>query len=201
MRLGKSFFSRDTLLIARDLLGRRLVHIVHSQRLSGSIVEVEAYIGESDLACHASRGRTPRTEVMYGPPGTAYIYFIYGMYHCLNIVTEQEGFPAAILIRALQPSEGLEVMRVNRGRRSDRDLTNGPGKLCQALGLDRRLNGVDLTTHPSLFVEDGVAIDKDSQVGTSTRVGLNVGGWAATVQWRFYVLDNPFVSRAAITRP
>ena len=192
-RLDSTFFERDTLQVATDLLGRRLVRIVDGQRLSGLIVEVEAYIGEDDLACHASRGRTPRTQVMYGPPGRSYVYFIYGMYHCLNVVTEREGFPAAVLIRALEPLEGWEAMRQRRANRSDLELTNGPGKLCQALEIDRRLNDINLTTHEGLFLEDGEP-PTARHIATAPRIGLNAPGRAAEAPWRVYVTGNPFVS-------
>ena len=192
-RLGHTFFERDTLQVARDLLGRRLVRVVDGRRLAGLIVEVEAYIGEDDLACHAARGRTPRTQVMYGPPGRSYVYFIYGMYHCLNVVAERTDFPAAVMIRALAPEEGRETMRHNRGGRRDNDLTNGPGKLCQALQIDRQLNDVDLTTDPVLFLEEGSPVP-EARVAVSPRIGLNVPGWAADALWRFYVVDSPHVS-------
>lgn len=192
-RLSPAFFERDTLQVAKELLGHRLVRIDDGQRLSGLIVEAEAYIGEDDLACHAARGRTPRTRVMYGPPGRSYVYFVYGMYHCLNVVTEREDFPAAVLIRALEPQEGWETMRSRRGGRPDRDLTSGPGKLCQALGIDSRLNDLDLTAHDRLYLEQGDPVSAD-QIAASPRIGLNVPGWAAEVPWRVYVAGNPFVS-------
>jgi DNA-3-methyladenine glycosylase len=192
-RLSPAFFERDTLQVAKDLLGCRLVRIDDGQRLSGLIVEAEAYIGEDDRACHAARGRTPRTRVMYGLPGRSYVYFVYGMYHCLNVVTEREGFPAAVLIRALEPQEGFEVMRRRRGGRPDRELTNGPGKLCQALGIDARLNGVDLTVHDRLYLERGEPVPPE-QIAVSPRVGINVQGWAADVPWRAFVAGSPFVS-------
>jgi len=192
-RLSPSFFSRDTLEVARDLLGQRLVRVVNGCRLSGRIVEAEAYVGEDDLACHAARGRTRRTEVMYGPPGRAYIYFIYGMYYCLNVVTEREGFPAAVLIRALEPEEGIETMRVHRHVGGDLDLTSGPGKLCAALQIDRRLNGVDLCDDGELFLEEGEPVPPE-RIATSTRIGIKVPGWATEVPWRVYVSDSPFVS-------
>jgi DNA-3-methyladenine glycosylase len=118
-RLGQDFFARDTLVVARELLGRRLVRVFKEQRLSGRIVEVEAYIGEKDQASHASCGPTERNAPMYGPPGHAYVYLIYGMHHCFNVVTEREGYPAAVLVRALEPLEGIEEMRERRGGRSD----------------------------------------------------------------------------------
>lgn len=193
-KLDISFFDRDTLQVARDLLGKRLVRIIDGRRLSGLIVEGEAYVGEADRACHAAHGRTARTEIMYGPPGRAYIYFIYGMYWCLNIVTGEPGFPAAILIRALEPREGLDVMRARRPGRSDHELANGPGKLCVALDIDQRLNGVDLTESDALFVEDDEPLDP-ARIATSPRIGINGNlGQAAVVPWRIYVAGNDFVS-------
>ncbi|HHS96728.1 MAG TPA: DNA-3-methyladenine glycosylase, partial [Chloroflexi bacterium] len=153
-RLRREFFDRDTLEVARDLLGRVLVRVLDGERLSGRIVEVEAYIGEDDRASHARFGPTERNAAMYGPPGHAYVYLIYGVHHCLNLVTGPEGFPAAVLIRALEPLEGVEQMRGLRGGRPD--LTNGPGRLCQALGIDLRFDGADLCAPDALlFVEEG----------------------------------------------
>lgn len=194
-RLSRDVLAVDTLAAARGLLGRRLVRMIDGQRLSGLIVETEAYIGEADAACHASRGRTARTEVMYGPPGHAYVYFIYGMYWCLNVVTEREGCPAAVLIRGLEPLEGLEVMRRQRPGRSDLELTNGPGKLCRALGIDRRLNGADLILGDELYLEEGEPLPERSVVA-SPRIGLKTGEWADTVPWRFHVAGNRYVSHA-----
>lgn len=192
-RLGCDFYQQPTLQTARDLLGKRLVRILNGQRLSGLIVETEAYIGEDDKACHASRGRTPRTEVMYGLPGHAYIYFIYGMYHCFNVVTEGEGFPAAVLIRALEPLEGLEWMRRHRPGRPDDQLSNGPGKLCAALAIDRTLNGVDLCTSQIFFIEEGRTV-ADEEIATSPRIGIRSDEVARSRPWRFYIKGNPCVS-------
>ena len=193
-RLGRDFYGRSTLTVARELLGQRLVRILDGQRLSGLIVEVEAYIGEDDAACHAACGRTPRNEAMYGPPGHAYVYFIYGMHHCLNVVTEETGFPAAVLIRALEPLEGLDIMRRYRSGRPDRELTNGPAKLCQALAIDRGFNGVDLCTGEVLFIEEGRMVAQE-EVGTSPRIGIKADELAMSVPWRFYLQGNAFVSR------
>ena len=193
-RLGRTFYEASTLQFARALLGQRLVRRVDGHRLSGIIVETEAYIGEADKACHASRGRTPRTEVMYGPPGHAYIYFIYGMHHCFNVVTEEEGFPAAVLIRAMEPLEGLEWMRRHRPGRPDGQLTNGPGKLCAALAVDRTLNGVDLRTSQFFFIEEGRTV-ADEEVATSPRIGIRSDEVARSRLWRFYIKDNHCVSR------
>lgn len=192
-RLPRAFYQRDTLQVAHDLLGARLVRTIDGRRVSGIVVEAEAYVGEDDLACHAARGRTARTEVMYGPPGHAYVYFIYGMYYCLNVVTESEGFPAAVLIRSLRPDEGVDVMRARRPGREDRELANGPGKLCVALNIDRRHNGLDLTTSRELFLETAESFP-DASIATSPRVGIDVPGWAMDTPWRFYLAGSPFVS-------
>ena len=193
-RLGRDFYRRSTLTVAQELLGKWLVRIVDGQRLSGLIVEVEAYIGEDDAACHAACGRTPRNEAMYGPPGIAYIYFIYGMHHCLNVVTEEEGFPAAVLIRALEPLEGLEIMRRHRPGRPDSKLTNGPAKLCQALAIGRDFNGVDLCTGETLFIEEGRMVAQEG-IRASPRIGIKANELARSVPWRFYLQGNDFVSR------
>src|SRR5512140_3117402 len=143
--LTPSFFERDAVIVARELLGMRLVRRLQGcQRLGGMIVEAEAYRGEEDLACHAKAGRTPRTAVMYGPPGRAYVYFTYGMHWCLNCVTGPEGFAAAVLLRAILPEEGLEQIALRRAGRPPAEWTNGPGKLTQALAIDGSFNTVNL---------------------------------------------------------
>ena len=195
--LPRDFFARDTLIVARDLLGHRLVRLLGGgdARLSGRIVEVEAYVGENDEACHASRGRTERNAPMFGPPGHAYVYFIYGMYHCFNVVTERDGYAAAVLIRALEPLEGLELMRELRGRRPDLPLTSGPARLCQALDIDRRLDGADLCApDASLFLERD-AVVPDENVVAGPRIGVRGDEAALTVPWRFYIRGNDYVSR------
>lgn len=187
MRLRRDFFARDTLTVARDLLGRLLVRELDGERLSGRIVEVEAYIGEEDQASHARFGRTARNAAMYGPPGHAYVYLIYGMHCCLNIVTEDEGFPAAVLIRALQPLEGIARMRAHRRTQADQRLTDGPGKLCQALAIDRRFDGADLCAPGSvLFLEAGFPL-ADEAVARGPRVGVRGDEAAISAPWRFYV--------------
>jgi DNA-3-methyladenine glycosylase len=193
-RLERAFFARNTLSVARELLGQRLVRMLGDRRISGRIVEVEAYIGEEDKASHAASGRTTRNAVMYAPAGYAYVYFIYGMHHCFNVVTEREGFPAAVLVRALEPVEGRAVMRRRRKGRDGVELTNGPAKLCYALKIDRTMNGVDLVTSQHLWLErdDGFA---DDEVTTGPRVGVRGGQQAVTVAWRYWVSGNPFVSR------
>lgn len=194
-RLERDFFARDTLVVARELLGQRLVRLLEGKRLSGYIVEVEAYIGEEDQASHAHPGRTARNATMYGPAGHAYVYLIYGMHHCLNIVTDREGYPAAILIRALEPVEGIEEMRARRGNRPLTQLTSGPARLCQALAIDRRLDGADMCAPEAhLFVERGTPVP-DESVATSPRVGVRGDEVALTVPWRFYIHGNSYVSR------
>ena len=185
-RLPRAFFDRSTLTVARELLGARLIRVEDGQRIGGVITETEAYVGEEDQACHARAGRTPRTQVMYGPPGHAYVYFTYGMHWLFNCVTEREGFPAAVLVRALEPKEGLTVIAERRGKRPRPEWTDGPAKLCQALGIDGGLHGVDLCALDSpVFIERGGAIP-DSRVTTSPRVGLNTvkEPWKGK-PWRF----------------
>jgi DNA-3-methyladenine glycosylase len=184
MILPRDFYNRPTLTVARELIGARLVRILGGAKLIGIITETEAYISEKDLACHCKAGRTPRTQVMYGEPGHAYVYFTYGNHWMLNVVTEREGFPAAVLIRAIQPIEGVEIMKV---RRSGRD-TFGPGKICQAMGIDKALNTADLTeTASGLWIEAGVKVP-NKIVTKGPRVGLNSTPepWLSK-PWRFLV--------------
>ena len=186
MRLEAAFFARDTVSVARDLLGRRLVRRLDGERLSGIIVETEAYVGEQDTACHASRGCTPRTRVMYGPPGHYYVYLIYGMYHMLNIVTAREGEPEAVLLRALVPVEGVARMQANRKGAPLRQLANGPGKLCQALAIDRALNGLSVESD-RLWLEEGVAVPPE-RILTSPRVGIDYASEEDRQRhWRFHL--------------
>ncbi len=193
--LNREFFARDTLTVARELMGQRLVRVLDGKRLSGRIVEVEAYVGQRDRACHASRGATRRNATMFGPPGHAYVYFVYGMHYCLNAVTEREGYPAAVLIRVLEPLEGVEVMRAQRGDVPDVRLTSGPARLCQALGVDRQFDGADLCAPDALlFIEEDADVP-DEAIATGPRVGVRGDEVALTVPWRFYVLDNRYVSR------
>jgi DNA-3-methyladenine glycosylase len=185
-RLERQFFYRSTLQVARELLGARLVRLEGGERTAGIIVETEAYIGEEDLGCHASAGYTPRTQVMYGPPGHAYVYFTYGMHWMLNFITETERFPAAVLIRGIVPTEGIERIASRRVGRPVEQWTNGPGKICQAFSINRMQNGADLCApEAELFVEYGVIIS-DSSVTNSPRVGLNsVPEPWKSVPWRF----------------
>jgi DNA-3-methyladenine glycosylase len=168
--LPRIYFNRPTLTVARSLVGKYLIRCIDGREIAGKIIEVEAYVGSEDRACHASKGRTKRTEVMFGPPGVAYVYLIYGMYHCLNVVTEREEFPAAILIRAIE---------------IDGELIDGPGRLCRALQIDRALNRVDLTTGESLWFEDREAAMKRGDVGTHHRIGVDYAGQWAKKPWRF----------------
>ena len=184
MILPREFYDRPTLKVARDLIGARLVRILDGVKLVGLIVETEAYISEKDLACHAKAGLTPRTAPMYGEPGHAYVYFTYGNHWMLNVVTEREGFPAAVLIRAIQPIEGVEVMS---RRRQGRD-TFGPGKICQAMGIGKGENTADLTgTASGLWIEAGIQVP-NSLVTKGPRVGLNSTPepWLSK-PWRFKV--------------
>jgi DNA-3-methyladenine glycosylase len=186
MTLPRSFYNRPTLTVARELIGARLVRILDGVKLVGLISETEAYIGEEDLACHAKAGLTKRTASMYGPPGYAYVYFTYGNHWMLNAVAEKEGFPAAVLIRAIQPLEGVEVMME---RRQGRD-TLGPGKLTQAMGIIKSENNADLTEASSLLrIEAGISVP-DSSVTIGARVGLNntPEPWLSK-PWRFLVKE------------
>jgi DNA-3-methyladenine glycosylase len=187
-RLNESFFCRDTIEVARDLLGKKLVRKVGQWCISGIVLETEAYRGEEDLACHARAGRTPRTEIMYGPPGRAYIYFIYGMHWLLNFVTEKENIPGAVLIRSIKPVDGLDLISKKRKDQPEQMWTNGPAKICQALAIDGRLNGINACEPDSLiYLESGFEVDP-GQISSSPRVGLNAvpEPWKS-VDWRFVV--------------
>ena len=178
--------------MARELLGCRLVRVVGGKRMAGVIVETEAYRGEGDPASHAFRGRTRRNEVMFGEAGRAYVYFVYGNNWCLNVTTEPGGIPGAVLIRAIEPLEGIAYMMIRRKSKSpSRALTNGPGKLTQALGVSGELNGVDMTRPGPLFIEAAPKPER-SQIAASSRVGVTAGKRS---KWRFYLVGNPFVSK------
>ena len=195
--LGREFFMRDTLLVARDLLGCLLVHEIGGERLSGRVVEVEAYTSWDDMASHGHRGMTPRNAVMFGPPGVSYVYFIYGMYWLLNVVAKPPDvdYPAAILLRALEPVEGLRLMAQRRAGRPQREWTTGPGRLTLALDIDGTLTGIDMTTTGSpLYFERGEQIP-DDHIKTGRRVGINVPEPWKSKPWRFWVDGNPYVSK------
>ena len=185
--IKRSFYDRPALEVARDLLGCKLVRQQNSTRLAGLIMETEAYQGEEDLGCHASAGKTPRTSVMYGPPGHAYVYFTYGMHWLLNVVTSPEEMPAAVLIRAIHPVEGLSLMAENRPTHAHKKgWTDGPAKLTQALAVNGEFNRVDLCSKESqLWIEDGQKIE-DSHIQQTARVGLNsVPEPWQSIPWRF----------------
>jgi len=188
VRLNRGFYLRPTLKVARELIGKYLVFRTGGKSLSARLVEVEAYIGESDPACHAAVGKTARNQVMYGPGGFSYIYFIYGMYHCLNVVTEKDGFPAAVLIRGAEPDEGLAAMTARYGNNNSNRLTDGPGKLCKAFGLNREHNGLDLVGD-ILFLEDRGHCP--ALIETDSRIGIKK---AVEKKWRFYDADSKYVS-------
>jgi DNA-3-methyladenine glycosylase len=195
--LPREFYTRrNTLLIARELLGRRLV--VPAQdgaRVSGIIVETEAYQGPEDKAAHSyGNRRTNRTETMFSIGGTAYVFFIYGMHYQFNVVTGAETIPHAVLVRALEPDEGIEWMQRRRPRRDDKNLTNGPGKLCQALGIDRSYNGADLTRE-RLWIEEGLGKLRPHKIASGVRIGIDYAEEYAAKPWRFWIKDNPYVSK------
>jgi DNA-3-methyladenine glycosylase len=172
--LPREYFNRPTVTVARSLLGKYLVRETKTGVQAGRIVEVEAYVGPNDLACHASKGRTKRTEVMFGMPGVAYVYMIYGMYHCFNVVTEEEGFPAAVLVR------GVEVQDEAR-------LISGPGRVCRFLDIDRSLTGLDLTAGKVLWLEDRGERVLPRRVLRSPRIGVDYAGDWAMKPLRFYL--------------
>ena len=173
--LPQSYFNRPTLMVARSLIGKYLIRENGKGTIAGKIIEVEAYVGAEDKACHAAKGRTARTEILFGPPGMAYVYLIYGMYHMLNVVTEGAEFPAAVLIRAIEVGG---------------DLIDGPGKLCRELGIDRSLHRLDMTHGRSLWFEDrGVRISRKN-VGTFPRIGVDYAGEWAKKPWRFRLLES-----------
>lgn len=191
-----AFYDRPTERVARDLLGRIIESVVDGVRCRARIVETEAYLGEHDPACHAAAGRTARTEVLYGPPGLAYVYFVYGMHWCANAVTRRAGLPSAVLIRAAEPVEGIETMRGRRGgHRPDRDLTSGPGRLCQAMGISGTAHHGRPLWATGLRILAGTPAPR-TQVAVTPRIGVNV---AADWPMRFIVRGSPFVSARAET--
>ena len=193
--LPRAFYQRETEIVAREMLGTVLECETEDGLASGIIVETEAYLGEHDLACHAAAGRTARTEALYGPPGTSYVYFIYGMYWCFNAVTREVDLPSAVLVRALEPLDGIALMRKRRPRiKNEVDLTNGPGKLCTALGIDGSLSAKSLQRRP-LRIREGTRVP-DDQVETTTRIGITK---CADWPLRWIVRGNRFVSRAKLS--
>jgi len=195
-KLPREFYTRaDVLEVARDLLGKKLVvPNRNGTRVAGIIVETEAYRGPGDRASHAYGGRrTNRTETMYGIGGTAYVYFVYGMYYQFNVVTNVAETPHAVLVRALEPVEGLPIMRRRRAGRSEYELTSGPGRLCVALGIDRGLDKEDLLGD-RVWIEEADSISP-GQIARGPRIGIDYAGKWVTKPWRFWLKDNPFVSR------
>lgn len=188
--LPVAFYDREADVVARELLGAILEHRTGDMVRRGRIVETEAYLGPHDPACHSARGLTPRTRHLHGPPGTAYVYLIYGLHWCVNAVTREAGYGAAVLLRALEPVEGLEAMRRSRGGVRDRDLLRGPGRLCQAMGIDRGLDGASLV-RGALRIVAGAPVP-DEQVVITPRVGITQ---AAEWPLRFLVAGSPWVSR------
>jgi DNA-3-methyladenine glycosylase len=196
-RLNREFFTRDdTLRIARELLGKLLVVPgPDGTRLSGMIVETEAYLGVIDKAAHSFGGRrTERNEVTYAEGGHVYVFFVYGMYYQLNLVTGLVDDPHVVLIRAVEPVEGIEIMRERRGEMKDKNLTSGPGKLCIALGITRELNGEDLIESERIWVEDYKTFAK-KEIASGPRVGIDYAEEFAGLPWRFWVDGNSFVSK------
>jgi DNA-3-methyladenine glycosylase len=192
VKLPRSFYEQATVDVAKQLLGKYLVRN-HSQGVTvGRIVETEAYIGPHDLACHASHGRTPRTEVMFGPAGHAYVYFVYGVHYMLNLVTEAFNHPAAVLIRALEPIDGIELMQTRRKTEKRRDLCSGPGKLCQAFAIDRSLNAADLCGDIIHIEDSGQPVPKFL---AKPRIGVDYAGKWKDKPFRFLARGNEFVSR------
>lgn len=200
-KVNREFYNRNSLLVAKELLGKYLVHVVGGEELICKLVEVEAYMGPEDKAAHSYGGRrTERVEVMYGPAGYAYVYIIYGMYYCLNVVVEREGLPQAVLIRGAEPIKGLEEMSKLRFKKEYKELkkrevinlTSGPGKLCSALNIDKTCNGADLCGE-NLYILEG---EKEPfEIGASARVNIDYAEEYREKPWRFFIKDNPFVSK------
>jgi len=201
MKLTREFYARETLQVAKELLGKILVHEVNGVKLRGKIVETEAYIGSIDKACHAYGGKhTPRLTTLYGRPGIAYVYFIYGMYHCFNVITKEEGFPEGVLIRAIEPIDGLDVMSKLRFKKEYneitkaqiKNLTSGPSKLCIAMNINKENNKQDLCTS-ELYIEDPVEKEK-VEIIEAKRIGIDYAEEAKDFLWRFYIKNNIWVS-------
>lgn len=180
-KLPRKFYDRDTIVVAKELLGKYLIHISQGVKKIGKIVEVEAYLGQHDLAAHSSKGCTARTKVMFGPPGHAYVYMIYGMYYCVNIVTEQAGHASAVLLRALAPIKNID------------ERTQGPGLLCKAMGIDNKLNGHDLISDN--FYIASIEESDPFNIVKKPRIGVDYAKHWAKKYLRFYIKDNPFVSK------
>lgn len=181
MKLPREFYDRDTVLVAKDLLGKHLVHVINGVERIGKIVEVEAYLGPHDLAAHSAKGLTPRTKVMFGPPGHSYVYLIYGIYYCMNVVTESEGHASAVLLRALEPIKNIETR------------TQGPGLLCKAMQIDKRLHGHDLLSDN--FYITTPPESKRFTIVKKPRIGVDYAKHWAKRHLRFYIKRNAFISK------
>ena len=188
-RLQLSFYQEPTVDMARALLGKLLVHKTGDGTTAGRIVETEAYLFYNDPACHAARGETPRNKAMFAQAGTAYVYLIYGIHYCFNVVTGSIGEGEAVLVRALEPVLGLELMAKRRGTDVSKQLASGPGKLCQAMAINSKHNGTDLTCGSLYLADDG---NEPEEIIATTRIGISV---ATDLPLRFYVSGNPYVSR------
>jgi DNA-3-methyladenine glycosylase len=200
--LPREFYLRDAVQVARELIGKELVHSAAAGITSGVIVETEAYMGVTDPASHAFGGlRSKRTAIMYLPGGRAYIYLIYGMYNCMNVTAQKEGVPEGVLIRALQPVRGMKLMQARRGLKNPEsliNLTNGPGKLCQAMAIDADLYGADLC-EKRLFVQEA-EIPTAGEVAASRRLNIEYAGSGRDFEWRFYLKANPFVTKVSFSK-
>jgi len=190
-RVTPDFFKGSTEEVAKKLLGKILVRTYKGQKISGMIVETEAYLDENDLASHSAVGMTERNKAMFGEAGLAYVYFTYGMHYCFNVVTGDEGKGSAVLIRSLEPLEGIELMKKFRKQKDVHILTNGPAKLCQALKIDKKLNGVDLKTSKEIFIAESDQTQR-FEIVTSTRIGIEK---SKDLPLRFYIKENKFVSK------
>lgn len=192
-KLDREFYLQDTITVAKSLLGCTLVHETESGKTSGVIVETEAYLGTRDAAAHSYKRKTERNGAMYGPGGFAYVYFIYGMYYCMNVVAGAEGTPEAVLIRALEPAEGIELMQSRRKTGKILNLCSGPGKLCAALSIDKSCYGADLTGD-RLYIERPAQEIPQSDIAAAARIGIDYAGEAAAYPWRFLLRGSPYVS-------
>ena len=188
-RLSVNFFNKNSVCVAKKLLGKIIVRRYNGVKLSGKIVEVESYRGKDDAGSHAFKKKTQRNSLMFGKPGVAYIYLCYGNHYLLNIVTEKDGEPGAVLIRAIEPVNGIKTMMKMSGVKNINNLTNGPGKLTKALGIDKTLNGEDVTKSKKLFFLNN---NKKFKINSSSRIGIKKG---KEKKWRFYIANNPFVSK------
>lgn len=190
MKLPREFYLRDGLTVARELIGKKLVTNLPEGVTSGIIIETEAYMGAIDAAAHTYRGKTERTKIFYSAGGFVYVYLIYGMYICTNVVANVEDVPEAVLIRALQPVDGVDLMKLRRGKNNLRGLCSGPGKLSQALGITKKFYGADLCSK-EIFIEEG----ENFRVETTPRINVDYAGAAADYPWRFVAAGSKFLSK------